>query len=331
MQNPKVTIMIPTFNQANVICNAIESALNQDYKNLEVVVADDCSTDNTEKVIEKYLQDVRFKYHKNTENLKRVKNYYNTLNNLATGDYCLNLDGDDQLIDLSYISKAVELIEKEPEIVLVFSRIYLNYINENKKVASYKFKNIKEIMDGKWFFINYLNTDAINHTSAVYKRQIAIDVGFYTEDILWADWESLSKIVLFGKVGFVDNIVAQWNLHQENASNTIHQQSETFTENLKMFYNPINLAKEKKIFSSKVLNKWRKRNIYHYSLVIIGRLCLNKDFKQIKSHLKKLKKFEPKIALKLRFDIRIYIMFLIGNTFIERFLRKFFYRLKGAE
>ena len=58
----KVTIMIPTYNQAKYISKAIESALNIDYSNIEVIVSDDCSTDNTEEVISKYLEDNRFKY-----------------------------------------------------------------------------------------------------------------------------------------------------------------------------------------------------------------------------------------------------------------------------
>lgn len=44
---PKVTIMIPTFNQGNILYRAIESSIMQDYPDLEIIVSDDCSTDNT--------------------------------------------------------------------------------------------------------------------------------------------------------------------------------------------------------------------------------------------------------------------------------------------
>ncbi len=58
----KITIMIPTYNQAKYISKAIESALSIDYQNLEVIVSDDCSTDNTKEVVSKYLADKRFQY-----------------------------------------------------------------------------------------------------------------------------------------------------------------------------------------------------------------------------------------------------------------------------
>ena len=61
----KVTIMIPTYNQAKYISKAIESALSIDYSNIEVIVSDDCSSDNTEEVVSKYLSDNRYKYIKN--------------------------------------------------------------------------------------------------------------------------------------------------------------------------------------------------------------------------------------------------------------------------
>jgi glycosyltransferase involved in cell wall biosynthesis len=68
--------MIPTYNQAKYISKAIESALNIDYPNIEVIVSDDCSTDNTEEVVSKYLSDDRFKYIKNEKNLGRVVTIY---------------------------------------------------------------------------------------------------------------------------------------------------------------------------------------------------------------------------------------------------------------
>ena len=54
--------MIPAFNQADVLGTAVESALLQDYPNLEVVVSDDCSTDGSEEVIKKYVTDCKIEF-----------------------------------------------------------------------------------------------------------------------------------------------------------------------------------------------------------------------------------------------------------------------------
>ncbi len=53
---PKVTIIIPVYNGENYVSEAIESALAQTYKNIEIIVVNDGSTDNTEKIIEKYIK-----------------------------------------------------------------------------------------------------------------------------------------------------------------------------------------------------------------------------------------------------------------------------------
>ncbi len=79
----KVTIGIPTYNQAAFIKEAVQSALNQTYTELEVIVADDGSTDGTRERLSAFFSDSRFKYFCNSRNLGRTQNYSHLLKNLA--------------------------------------------------------------------------------------------------------------------------------------------------------------------------------------------------------------------------------------------------------
>ena len=68
-KNSNVSIIIPTYNCARLIVRAIESVLNQTYRDFELIIVDDSSTDNTEKIIKKFQeQDKRVKYIRHEKN-----------------------------------------------------------------------------------------------------------------------------------------------------------------------------------------------------------------------------------------------------------------------
>jgi glycosyltransferase involved in cell wall biosynthesis len=73
--NPLVSIIITSYNRASAIEEAINSALAQDYNNIEVVISDNASTDNTDAVLSKYKDDERVKCFKNEINVGAIPNY----------------------------------------------------------------------------------------------------------------------------------------------------------------------------------------------------------------------------------------------------------------
>ena len=107
---PKVSIQIPTYNQQAFIQKTIESCLMQDYPNLEINIADDHSTDNTHKLIQPFLNENRVRYYCNDTNIGRVANYHKALYKYATGEWVINLDGDDYFTDSGFISRAMAQI-----------------------------------------------------------------------------------------------------------------------------------------------------------------------------------------------------------------------------
>ena len=62
---PKVSVLIPTYNSAPFLDDAIESVLNQTFTDFELLIVDNCSTDNSAEIISKYLSDNRVKYYVN--------------------------------------------------------------------------------------------------------------------------------------------------------------------------------------------------------------------------------------------------------------------------
>lgn len=106
MNNPLISIIIPSYNVESYIAKGIESCLNQSYQNIEVIIVDDGSSDNTVGVIEKY-DDKRIKL------IKKENSGVSATRNIgiknSSGDYCVFLDSDDWL-ELNTIEKLVEHI-----------------------------------------------------------------------------------------------------------------------------------------------------------------------------------------------------------------------------
>jgi len=117
-ENPLVSILIPAYNPKYFrIC--LESAINQSYKNIEIIICDDCPTDQLGRIVEEYsCHDKRIKYFKNEKRL--IPDNYIKCFALSSGEYTKFLNDDDAL-HLSCVERMVECLQQFPEVTLVTS------------------------------------------------------------------------------------------------------------------------------------------------------------------------------------------------------------------
>ena len=214
---PLVTIMIPTYNQAAYLEAAIQSALEQDYPNLEVIIADDCSFDETPEIVEKFLNDIHIKYYRNVTNLGRTANYRRSLYELASGDWVLNLDGDDYLTDKKYVSFALQQISRYKNIVLFTAGQLTVWQCGFRSPKTHRLVQRQLCMKGIDLFFDWYRYK-IPHLTSLYHRETACRIGFYTIDISSTDWESLLRLVLHGNVILSERIAGVWRNHGNNLS-----------------------------------------------------------------------------------------------------------------
>lgn len=113
---PKVSIIIPTYNHDRFVCQAVDSALAQTYPDIEVVVVDDGSTDQTQARLTRYASRITYIYQEN----KGLSEARNTGFHAAHGDLILFLDADDQ-IPAHKLVLQVPVLETRPEFGLVYS------------------------------------------------------------------------------------------------------------------------------------------------------------------------------------------------------------------
>lgn len=117
----KVSIIIPCYNQGIYVAEAIQSALDQTYDNIEIVCVNDASTDNSREVIRKFADEHKeIIFIENPEN-KGVINSRNKAIAACSGEYILPLDADD-IIKPTYVAKAMQVFAEKPEIGVVYCK-----------------------------------------------------------------------------------------------------------------------------------------------------------------------------------------------------------------
>ena len=126
---PLVSVIMPVYNAEEFLDKSVSSVINQTYKNLEILLIDDCSTDNSYNILKEYAnKDNRIKVFHNEQN-KHVSATRNVGIKNATGKYLYFIDSDD-FIDNDYIEHLVKTAEKENADIVVNTNIYTIYNNQ---------------------------------------------------------------------------------------------------------------------------------------------------------------------------------------------------------
>lgn len=222
---PLVTINIPTYNQSRFIARAIESALAQTYPNIEVVVADDQSPDDTFAVAGA-ISDPRLRVVRNAANLGRVGNYRHMLYTLARGEWVVNLDGDDWYDDPGFIARAIACVTGHPDVVM-YAAGARSFVEATGRyhAAPMTLAGDSVVLSGADYVLGFPHLGATQHFAVLYNAARARAVGFYQLDSLGADTDSLCRLALTGRVVVERRYVGVWTEHGGNASYTLTSDS----------------------------------------------------------------------------------------------------------
>lgn len=133
---PKVSILIPVYNREKIILETLDSAVNQTYKNVEIVVVDNKSTDNTFEILKEFVRShSNVRVYQNEENIGPVRNWRKCLD-YATGEYAKILWSDD-LIASTFIEKTLPYLVDYEDIGFVFTGAEIFYDNTGKRINAY--------------------------------------------------------------------------------------------------------------------------------------------------------------------------------------------------
>src|ERR1700738_924466 len=124
------SIVIPTYNRATLIFETLDSVFSQSYNNYEVVVVDNCSTDNTEELLQPLIHDNKIRYIRTPTNMERAYSRNVGLDN-AKGDFLTLLDSDDFMYP-DCLSDAFKFTMENPDIKVFHNKF--EYVKSNREV-----------------------------------------------------------------------------------------------------------------------------------------------------------------------------------------------------
>jgi glycosyltransferase involved in cell wall biosynthesis len=215
---PKFSIAIPAYNRPKYLSQAIRSALAQTTDDFEVIVSDDCSTEDLESVVASF-HDSRLKYHRSKIRLGAARNHQTSVD-LSCGDYIVNLHSDDLLLS-NYLEVAVaELAARENAAAVYSSVAYLQNgaITGCQNVPRIRFADNNVLAENPWLekFHN------VAPTSCLFRRSAFSDVGGYRVTLRFAyDWDLFMRFMLIGGgVVFSREVLSVYRRHVEQASQT---------------------------------------------------------------------------------------------------------------
>lgn len=264
---PKVTILIPTYNQKKFLQQAVDSCLQQDYENIQIIVVDDCSTDGTDVAMRGYLNNERVRYIRNKVNIgpgNNTKNFIYTYPDIDT-KYMMMLNHDDYLIYSGYINEAVEIMEKDSEI----SFVWANTKTLNEKSGTFTQSSYDNPLktNGFDYFLNY-ETEKYPHITGllttVFNLEKLKSTGYGEELTKSKDTFMYLKLMLVGDVGFINKYASVYRIHNNSLSYNMPLEFDEST--IAEFEKLKNLVLKSRIVDKKIMNIWVNNRIFTYVL-----------------------------------------------------------------
>lgn len=205
---PFVSVLITAYNREKYIAEAIESVLASTYSNFELIIADDCSSDNTLDIARSFLEkDNRIKVYSNDINLGQFANR-NKAASYARGVYIKYLDSDDT-ISTNGLEVMIKAMQQFPDCGLG------SYTN-NEKQSAFKYSS-------RMAYINhYYKADPLLYvgpSGAIFKTEIFKAAGGFEENIgILADTFLMLKMASLAPVAVFQNNLFYWRSHNEQVT-----------------------------------------------------------------------------------------------------------------
>lgn len=215
---PLITIGIPTRNRASMVASAVQRALAQSYTNIEVLVSDNASTDDTVTTL-RSIADPRLRILTSREDIGNSANYAKCIRE-ARGEFVLVVPDDDK-ISPTFLKKSVDLLIQEPGIQAIVAAYGVFFADENRERPAVLSSRLSTgIWDGTEILKEFLRGQLSAITlSMLIRTKLMQSSPWPTEYQTADDVLAMARILLSGRVALLNEQCATLTIHNSTVSN----------------------------------------------------------------------------------------------------------------
>ena len=208
MQNqPLVTVICLCYNHSKYVVETLNSVLNQTYTNVELIIVDDYSNDDSVKVIKNWLINYpEIQFIENTSNIGNTKTFNKALQS-AKGEYIIDLAADDLLLP-NCIETQINTFQKSEykNVAIVYGNF--NFINEDGSFKSIYFDETEHPVSGNGYEMVIGRTVKLGSIAAIYKAEILRKLGGYDESLAYEDLDIWIRITRDYNIEYINECLA---------------------------------------------------------------------------------------------------------------------------
>jgi len=221
MSLPLVSICIPVYNAEPYIFKTLNSALNQTYKNFEIIIFDDCSTDKTAEII-KTIKDGRITYHLNDKNYGAFKNFQKCVDS-SNGEF-IKLLNDDDLLKPDAIETQANVLINNPDVSLCITAT--NVINDFDKIIMKRqlYKKSLKINGKKIAKKSILRGRNIygEPSTVLFRRDKIRQAGNFANELYYTcDLDCWIRLSYIGDVYYINEFLSDWRISSTNETSNL--------------------------------------------------------------------------------------------------------------
>ena len=200
MKYPLVSVIIPTHNSAQYLCEALDSVLTQTFKDYEVLVVDDGSQDQTKDLLDQYYPMVRYTFQPHSGPARARNNGIQQ----ATGEFIAFLDADDIWLPTK-LERQVAHLQQNPDTACVFTE---HGLFDSKGVFRHSVGKRTLLMKGD-LIRNIFRHDGVATPTVMVRKTVLADVGYFDEELITAEDENLwMRIAMRHRIDLIDEVLA---------------------------------------------------------------------------------------------------------------------------